>query len=501
MGANSVLRAVLLNLQTRLSFDQSDLARSEESALFLLESSLEPGAKASALFLAVRTLCCSRKYERASDLVQAHSKDLSSETCFGLAQTLLFLRDEKLDFAESAVPSAADVEDLVSLDERLDGTVIRLELWIEYGFYDKVSSELRALQRLSELPDLPLRFTHKVQAHIIAAALFLRDFDVIRACPLVKEYDVLPSTACNEIARIVLPQWAGMVTLTHEYLPMIRNFHYGFMPMVFRGLQLLVGKKERNLTPRLLLNLSRVCSAMFCFDWVVDDQADRTSFEPYMAYLDGYLELRDTLYLVRERMRKVWDISDSHDDLQGTGWILISIAQTLAVSPCEHGRVLLGKAYYRCLWRQGDKCDLILSRQREALPTRMLQMELYFLRAFRFYVSEKWEAFLYHHEQALAFWESFSVNRASSLCRHSRLLPVHRTLSMLMCAYHMHHTLEHHKAVSAMEKYRIIFIRCVFCSSFFFKGIDACFWTLIPITIRIAHLIISPLKRRSCTLQ
>ncbi len=171
-----------------------------------------------------------------------------------------------------------------------------------------------------------------------------------------------------------------------------------------------MGKTERNLAPRLLLNLARVCSAMFCYDWIVDDQSDRTSFEPYVAYLDGYLELRDELYKMRERMRRVWDISDSHDDLQGTGWILISIANSLSVSLCEFGRVLLSKSLFRCLWRQGDKCDLLLSRQRDVLPTRMLQMELYLMRTFRFYVNEKWEAFLYHHEQAMLFWDSFGVS-------------------------------------------------------------------------------------------
>ncbi len=467
--ANSAPRSFLLECQARMSFDQSDLAKSSESALLLLSLCSDVSAKSSALFFAVRALCAARKYDQAKELVGTHTKELGGETCFALAQTLLFLHEEKLDFAEGAVPSAADLEDLKSIDDRLEGTVVRLDLWCEYGFYDKAASELRVLQQLAELPDLPLRLSHKLQAHVIAAALFLRDFDVIRACPLVKEYAMLPSIACNEIARIVLPQWAGMVTLSHEYLPMIRNFHYGVMPMVFRGLQLLVGKKERNLTPRVLLNLSRVCSAMFCFDWVVDDQADRTSFEPYMAYLDGYLELRDTLYVVRERMRKVWDISDSHDDLQGTGWILITIAQSLASSPCEHGRVLLAKAYYRCLWRQGDKCDLLLARQRDPLPTRLMQMEMYFLRAFRFYVSEKWEAFLYHHEQAMSFWESFGVTRASSLCRHSRLLPVHRVLSMLLCAYHMHHTLEHHKAVAAMERYgwEVFLLDVYFLNHFF----------------------------------
>jgi hypothetical protein len=110
-----------------------------------------------------------------------------------------------------------------------------LQLWCEYGYYDKVASELQQLLALSESPNLSLRFSHKVQAHIIAASLFLRDFDVIRSLSLVKEYPMLPSLACNEISRIVLPQWAAMVTLTHECLPMIRNFHYGVMPMVFRG--------------------------------------------------------------------------------------------------------------------------------------------------------------------------------------------------------------------------------------------------------------------------
>lgn len=59
-------------------------------------------------------------------------------------------------------------------------------------------------------------------------------------------------------------------------------------------------------------------------------------------------------------------------------------------------------------------------------PSKLLQAELAFLRAFMYYVCEKWEAFVFHHEQALAFWHSLGVTRASSLQRHSRLLPIHK---------------------------------------------------------------------------
>ena len=86
-------------------------------------------------------------------------------------------------------------------------------------------------------------------------------------------------------------------------------------------------------------------------DHAHDPQARESEID-YLAYLDGYLELRDLFFVVRERMRKVWDISDSHDDLQGTGWILITIAQSLAASPCEHGRVLLGKVRKKPLPRE-----------------------------------------------------------------------------------------------------------------------------------------------------
>jgi hypothetical protein len=48
---------------------------------------------------------------------------------------------------------------------------------------------------------------------------------------------------------------------------------------------------------------------MFCFDWNIDDQSGRTSFPPYIAYLEGYLELRDNLYILREKLRKVGLIS------------------------------------------------------------------------------------------------------------------------------------------------------------------------------------------------
>ncbi len=452
--------AWLLEQRTRIAWDQGDVKGCEEAAHALLTvAAANDEAKARAVMLAVKILCAARKYGEASEVVEKNAS-LGDEVQYGVAQATVFLHEEKLDAAESAVPSAASVESLENLEDRLEGTWVRFSLWSEYGYYDKAAAELTALNALaaSSVGSMNLRFTHKAHAHVIAAALFLRDFDLIKVSPLLAEYPMLPSNACNEISRIILPQWAGMVTLSHEYLPMIRNFHYGLMPMVYRGLQLLVSKKERLLVPRLLLDLARVCSAMFCFDWIFDDQADRTSFEPYYAYLNGYLELRDELYVVRERMRKLWDISDSHDDLQGTGWIFINIASALAASPTEAGRVLLNKAYYRCLWRQGDKADMLISRQKELLPTRMQQLELYFLRCFRYYVSEKWEAFLYHHEQAMAFWDSFGITRASSLMRQTRLLPIHKNLCTLLCAYHMHHSLEHHKAVAAMEKYRCMFV-------------------------------------------
>jgi hypothetical protein len=450
----------MLEQRCRIAWDQGDVAGCEAAALALLDARVgaSDGERARAVLLAVKALSVLRKYSTAAEVVAKHK-------CVGplyeAAQASVHLNDEQLDAAESAAPSAASVAALGDAEDRLEGLWVRFSLWAEYGYYDNAVDELRALRALAaaaEEDGANLRFRHKAHAHVIAAALFLRDYDVIKACPLVAEYSMLPSNACNAIARIVLPMWAGLVTLSHEYLPMLRNFHYGVMPMVFRGLQLLASKKERLLQPRLLVELSRSCAALFCYDWVFDDQADRTSFEPYAAYLDGYLELRDELYIVRERMRKVWDISDSHDDLQGTGWIFINIAAALAVSPTEQGRVFLAKAYYRCLWRQGDKADLLIARQKELLPTRLLQMELHVMRAFRFYVSEKWEAFLYHHEQAVAFWESFGVSRASSLTRHTRLLPLHKQLCTLLCAYHMHHTLEHHKAVAAMEKYRCMFV-------------------------------------------
>ncbi len=456
--------AWLLEQRCRIAWDQGDVAGCEAAALALLEArsaaAAAAGDRARAVALAVRALSVLRKYEAAAELVAKHTSD---EPLFEVAQALVFLHEEKLDAAESAVPSAASVEALPEAEDRLEGFWTRFSLWAEYGYYDKAAAELRSLRAVAaaaESDGTNLRFRHKAQAHVIAAALFLRDYDVIKASPLLAEYSMLPSNACNAIARIILPQWAGLVTLSHEYLPMLRNFHYGVMPMVYRGLQLLTSKKERLLQPRLLLDLARSCAALFCFDWIFDDQADRTSFEPYFAYLNGYLELRDELYTVRERMRKVWDISDSHDDLQGTGWIFINIAAALAVSPTEQGRVFLGKAYYRCLWRQGDKADMLIARQRELLPTRLLQMELYFMRAFRFYVSEKWEAFLYHHEQAMAFWESFGMTRASSLMRHTRLLPIHKNLCTLLCAYHMHHTLEHHKVLQSRVPLFCVVARC-----------------------------------------
>jgi hypothetical protein len=206
---------------------------------------------------------------------------------------------------------------------------------------------------------------------VVGAALFLRDYDVLRAVPLLKEFSELPSVAADEIARIVLPCFAGMVwgspfpcalahttsqvTVSHEYLPMIRNYHYGHMPIVNHGLVLLARKGDRLLTVRVLLDLARVCNNMFCFDWTIDDQSGRTNFPPYIAYLEGYLELRDNLYLLRERLRKLCDISDSHDDLQGTAWILMTCAGTVAASPLQQFRVLLAKVYCRCLWRQADK--------------------------------------------------------------------------------------------------------------------------------------------------
>lgn len=196
--------------------------------------------------------------------------------------------------------------------DRFDFHTIRLQLWVDYGYYDKIASEMRALQSLSGDDAMTLRLQHKTTATVLGAALFLRDFDTVQQCEMLREYRELPSEARDEISRIVLPYWADMVTMSHEYLPMIRNYHYGHMAVVLHSLELLHSnnsKSERVSTVKLLVDLSRVCSAMFCFDWVVDDQSERTAWEPYVAYLEGYLELRDALYVTRERMRKVWDIS------------------------------------------------------------------------------------------------------------------------------------------------------------------------------------------------
>ena len=451
-------------MRAQVCYDLSDMVLCESSILEALSLAKENDDVSRCVFYAVRTLCRVRKYEEANELFEKYEKLEGSdivETFVALTRAMLYIEEEEnLSGAEAVIPNAQYIEDL-SLEERLDAFALRLQLWTEYGFYDKVAEELEELEKLCELKDAPLRFQHKAQAYLVAASLFLREYDIVKRSSLMEEFVMLPSFACNEITRIVMPYWANMVTLSHEFLPMLRNFHYGVMTMVFRGLSMISNKNERLIQPKLLLDLCRVCSNMFCYDWVIDDQCGRTSFLPYQHYLYGYLELRDELYMSRERLRKLYDVSDSHDDLQGTGWIFISIAQVISVSEVEKARVLLAKAYYRCLWRQADKCDMLISRQHDMLPTRILQMELNYIRAFQFYVCEKWEAFLFHHEQALLFWESFGVSRASSLQRHSRLLPLHKALCTLLSAYHMHHTLEHHNAVAAMEKHRCMFLENV----------------------------------------
>jgi hypothetical protein len=95
-----------------VSFDQSDMVQCVQSALMLIEACSAPEEKAFALFLAVRALCCVRKYAEAEILFKTHAQELDGGTGFALAQTLLFLYEEKLDFAESAVPSAASIEAL-----------------------------------------------------------------------------------------------------------------------------------------------------------------------------------------------------------------------------------------------------------------------------------------------------------------------------------------------------------------------------------------------------
>lgn len=412
----------------------------------------------------VRVLCAARKYEEALSLsltsVEGLNECAPAKTLLALSKAVIYLSQDNLATAEGVMPCAEEGADLVDVEDRLNLYTTRAQLWIEYGFYDAVAAELRAVRELGQADGLAPRLYHKICAHVVGLCMFLRDFDLLRSVPVLREYSELPPAAKDEIARIITPYFAGMVTLSHEYLPMIRNFHYGHMPIVYRGLELLASKKERCLSVRVLLDLARVCSNMFVYDWVIDDQSGRTRFDAYIAYLEGYLELRDMLYILREKLRKIFDISDSHDDLQGTGWIFVSIASILAVSKAEQSRALLSKAYFRCLWRQADKSDMLLSKARDnPPPTRLLQFELAALKAFQYYVCEKWEAFEYHHEQALVFWRALKITRGSSMERHARFLPIHKLLCMIMAGYHMHHTLDHVKAVAAMESHRCMFLQ------------------------------------------
>jgi hypothetical protein len=50
----------------------------------------------------------------------------------------VFLQEEKLDAAESAAPSAADVEALTLPEDQLECVWVRFSVWAEYGYYDKV---------------------------------------------------------------------------------------------------------------------------------------------------------------------------------------------------------------------------------------------------------------------------------------------------------------------------------------------------------------------------
>jgi hypothetical protein len=94
---------------------------------------------------------------------------------------------------------------------------------------------------------------------VVGAALFLRDYDVVLHMSLLKEFPELPSVAADEVARIVLPAFAATVTVSHEYLPMLRNYHYGHMPVVNRGLELLARKGERLFT----VSRSLMCACLF----------------------------------------------------------------------------------------------------------------------------------------------------------------------------------------------------------------------------------------------
>jgi hypothetical protein len=58
--------------------------------------------------------------------------------------------------------------------------------------------------------------------------------------------------------------------------------------------------------------------------------------------------------------------------------------------------------------------DVLLSRAQGSVPpsSMLLQFEYAVLRAMQFYVCERWEAFVYHHDQALLQWNAVGVTRS-----------------------------------------------------------------------------------------